>query len=171
MAKDETFISERQALSILMTQGYYAESQARAILAHSRKIAYNGGDYYPMSYIYKRAKGDAKKNPAPRKRAAKKAVKKTAKRKTIRAKSIKAKRNPSPPARMAREKAPEFVVVVENTTAAPNYFQRYYWTGKLLDTDKSKAKIFKYHDDAARAARGVAVRAPKAVAGIWVERA
>jgi len=53
--KDETFISERQALSVLMQDGDYTESQARIILGHSRKMAYDGGNYYPMSYIYKRA--------------------------------------------------------------------------------------------------------------------
>lgn len=105
------------------------------------------------------------------KRVAKKAVKKTAKRKPrkIAAKSLRAKRNPAPPAKMAREKASEFVVVVESGSFLGN--RKFYWTGKLLDSEKPKAKRFKYHDEAARAARGVAVKVPKTVSGIWVERA
>lgn len=61
-AKDESFISERAALTILMTHGDYAESQARTILTHSRKVSYDGGNYYPMSYIYART-NEAKRNP------------------------------------------------------------------------------------------------------------
>lgn len=54
---DATYISERAALRILMQEGDYTESQARIILGHSKKQAAMGATYYPMDYIYKRARG------------------------------------------------------------------------------------------------------------------
>lgn len=53
----ETYISEFAALRILRTDGDYSEPQARIILSHSRKQTMDGAPYYPMAYIYKRAKG------------------------------------------------------------------------------------------------------------------
>jgi len=52
---DETFISENAALHILMGQGDFTHSQARIVLAHSRKQGMGGAIYYPMAYIYMRA--------------------------------------------------------------------------------------------------------------------
>lgn len=54
---DEAYISEAAALRILRQEGDYTESQARIILGHSRKRDMFGGTYYPMAYIYKRARG------------------------------------------------------------------------------------------------------------------
>lgn len=52
---DQTYISERAAMRILMGEGDYSEGQARIILGHSRKQAMGGAVYYPMTYIYRRA--------------------------------------------------------------------------------------------------------------------
>ena len=58
---DTTYISEASALLILTQDGDMVESQARAILSHSRKQSFDGCSYYPMSYIYRRAKAFASK--------------------------------------------------------------------------------------------------------------
>lgn len=52
----DTYISEAAALRILMQEGEYAESQAQIVLNHSLRANIMGGNYYPMDYIYKRAK-------------------------------------------------------------------------------------------------------------------
>lgn len=57
---DKTFIAEHRALALLM-QADYTETQARAILTHSKKQAYNGGTYYPLDYIMKRASANQNK--------------------------------------------------------------------------------------------------------------
>lgn len=53
----DTYISEATAMRILRTQGDYSENQARIILLHSLKQSMDGATYYPMKYIYQRAKG------------------------------------------------------------------------------------------------------------------
>jgi hypothetical protein len=53
----DTYISEAAAMRILQTQGDYSENQARIILLHSLKQSMDGATYYPMKYIYQRAKG------------------------------------------------------------------------------------------------------------------
>ena len=58
---DETFISEAAAMRILRQEGDFTESQARIVLNHSRKQAMGGGTYYPMTYVYKRAAANARK--------------------------------------------------------------------------------------------------------------
>lgn len=61
---DSTYISEAAALRILRQEGDFTESQARIVLLHSRKQSMAGADYYPMRYIYKRARDNAAK-PEP----------------------------------------------------------------------------------------------------------
>jgi hypothetical protein len=58
MASD-TYISEAAAMRVLMRDGDFCASQARIVLTHSRKQSFDGTDYYPMGYIYKRAKDNA----------------------------------------------------------------------------------------------------------------
>ena len=58
---DEMHIHESRAMSILRQEGDFTENQARIVLLHSRKESYNGATYYPMGYIYKRAKDNAEK--------------------------------------------------------------------------------------------------------------
>lgn len=58
---DQTYISEAAALRILRERGDFTDSQARIVLAHSLKQSFDGATYYPMSYIYKRAKANAAK--------------------------------------------------------------------------------------------------------------
>jgi hypothetical protein len=60
---DEIYIHEARALRILMSEGDYAESQARIILAHSRQQLFGTETYYPASYIAKRARQGAERNP------------------------------------------------------------------------------------------------------------
>ena len=55
---DSMYIRENIALSILMVDGDYSESQARIILGHSLKQEFDGETYYPADYIAKRAKGE-----------------------------------------------------------------------------------------------------------------
>jgi hypothetical protein len=57
----DTYVSERAALRILIQDGEFTEAQARIVLAHSLKQTMDGGTYYPMTYIYKRAKAHALK--------------------------------------------------------------------------------------------------------------
>lgn len=53
----DTYISESAAMRILQQEGDYSADQAKIILNHSRKQTFDGATYYPMSYVYKRAKG------------------------------------------------------------------------------------------------------------------
>jgi len=55
----DTYISEAAAMRILMQEGDFHESQARIVLGHSRKQSFSGGTYYPMTYVYKRARDNA----------------------------------------------------------------------------------------------------------------
>lgn len=56
---DETYISEAAAMRILCGQGDFSECQARIVLGHSLKQSFSGADYFPMKYIYKRARDNA----------------------------------------------------------------------------------------------------------------
>ena len=55
-----TYISEASAMRILISEGDFTENQARIVLAHSLKQSFDGATYYPMNYIYKRAKENMK---------------------------------------------------------------------------------------------------------------
>lgn len=59
--KDKTYLSEERALALLVTQGDYTETQARAVLTHSKKRAFAGVTYYPKNYIYKRLRENKNK--------------------------------------------------------------------------------------------------------------
>lgn len=61
---DETFISEPAAMRILRHDGDFTDCQARIVLNHSRKQSIGGDSYYPMRYVYKRARDNAAK-PEP----------------------------------------------------------------------------------------------------------
>jgi hypothetical protein len=52
----DAYISEPAAMRILQMQGGYSADQARIILMHSLKQAFDGATYYPAKYIYARAK-------------------------------------------------------------------------------------------------------------------
>lgn len=56
---DETFISEAAAMRILRHDGDFTECQARIVLSHSSKQAMGDATYYPMRYVYKRARDNA----------------------------------------------------------------------------------------------------------------
>ena len=56
---DDTYISEAAALRILRQDGDFTDAQARIILAHSKSQAFSGAPYYPMRYVYKRARDNA----------------------------------------------------------------------------------------------------------------
>jgi hypothetical protein len=52
----DTYISESAAMRVLQQEGDYSATQAKTILNHSLKQTFDGVTYYPMSYVYKRAK-------------------------------------------------------------------------------------------------------------------
>jgi hypothetical protein len=56
---DSTYISEAAALRILRQDGDFTDIGARAVLSHSRKQSMGDAVYYPMNYIYKRARANA----------------------------------------------------------------------------------------------------------------
>jgi hypothetical protein len=56
---DETYISEAAALRILRQIGDFTDNQARIVLMHSKRQDVSGAPYYPMRYIYKRARDNA----------------------------------------------------------------------------------------------------------------
>lgn len=56
---DSTYISEQSAMNILRNAGDFTQCQAKIVLMHSLKQSFNGADYYPMKYIYKRARDNA----------------------------------------------------------------------------------------------------------------
>ncbi len=55
------YIPERRAMSILQRDGDFTESQARIVLMHSKRQAYDGKDMYPLTYIADRARNNAAK--------------------------------------------------------------------------------------------------------------
>lgn len=56
---DILHISEHKAMMILTRDGDFTHDQARAVLMHSRKQSYEGGNYYPLAYITQRATDNA----------------------------------------------------------------------------------------------------------------
>lgn len=58
---DQTYISEAAALRILIQNGDFTEAQARIVLSHSHGMRMDGADYFPMKYIYQRAKTNARR--------------------------------------------------------------------------------------------------------------
>jgi hypothetical protein len=61
---DQTYISEPAAMRILRCDGDFTDIAARAVLSHGRKQSVSGANYYPMSYIYKRARANASRHEA-----------------------------------------------------------------------------------------------------------
>ncbi len=55
----DAYMSERAAMRVLVSQGDYHESQARIVLAHSKRQLFDGVNYYPVAYIHRRAADNA----------------------------------------------------------------------------------------------------------------
>lgn len=56
---DEPYLSQAAALRILRQEGDFTDAQARIVLMHSKSQDVSGAPYYPMRYIYKRARDNA----------------------------------------------------------------------------------------------------------------
>lgn len=57
----DAYMSERTAMRMLVSQGDFAEGQARIVLAHSRRQVFDGVNYYPIAYVHRRAAENAAK--------------------------------------------------------------------------------------------------------------